>query len=229
MPKFRYRSRAVLTGFFVLAITGGIGLVTAARADILSDNLSSTSGGVETTTGNRWLATSFGTGAASAYTLDSVTLLLANTSTGIAGSARLDLYSQSLLAPGSLIGSLVSPASYSTSLANTTFTAASGLSLSANTTYWVVLKGTSGSFDWSWTSANTGTGAGYQNTWGETDDAGASWYTYDLFPTQIRVNATPVGASAVVPEPGTLALLLAGGASSEAGLMLRRRKSRYAR
>src|SRR5439155_149315 len=34
-------------------------------------------------------------------------------------------------------------------------------------------------------------GAGFQNTWGQSADAGATWASYAIYPTQFLVSATP--------------------------------------
>jgi hypothetical protein len=154
-------------------------------AVILSDNTSRTTAGVETATTTRWLAASFSTDASSYY-LTSVTLLLANTSPG---AASLYLYSEGGLEPGSLIAALTSPGSYSGTPAATTFTSA-GTPLLPSTTYWLVLVPASGTFTWSWTADNTGDGAGFLHTWGDTSDSGASWYSCDNYATQFTVNAS---------------------------------------
>src|SRR6185369_1190291 len=86
------------------------------------------------------------------------------------------------------------PAAYSSTAAATIFTT-SGISLSANSTYWIVLQAGSGKFDWSWTADTSGDGAGFQRTWGQSLDAGATWATYAIYPTQFQVTAT-AGASA---------------------------------
>src|SRR5262249_42151328 len=130
-----------------LVFVGPIPTAVVADSVILSDNLSAASAGTETATGDTWLTASFGTDG-SAYTLESVTLLMARTSVG--EQAELDLHTDGGLQPGSLVGTLTTPASIPTTLSDVTFTA-SGLDLAANSTYWVVLKATSGSFDWSWT------------------------------------------------------------------------------
>jgi hypothetical protein len=187
-------------------------------ATILSDNLSASPSGAEAATGSTWLTASFGTDA-SQYVLDSITLLLANPT---AGNAEVDVYNDGGLQPGSLIAILAAPALFSTTPAQTTFTA-NGTTLSANSTYWAVLKATSGQFDWSWTSDNTGAGAGFQGAWGISTDAGATWFTYDVFPLQFSVSATPV--TAATPEPGTLALSVAGGLAGAAAMFLRRKRT----
>lgn len=182
-----------------------------ARADILSDNLSNTSAGTLSATSGSWFATSFGTGA-SAYKLIDVSLLLAETSPG---TAELDIYTDGGLQPGTFVGALTSPSSYSSALAETTFTA-HGVTLSANSTYWAVLRAGSGQFDWSWTADNTGKGIGFQDTWGESDDAGTTWFTDNTYPVQARVTAD------AVPETGTLAGFLVGGSMLGAFLLRRR-------
>ena len=172
-----------------------------AHADTISSNLSNATAGTEAASGRTWLTASFGTDSSSS-SLSNATLLLSNP---IAGVAEVDLYSNSLLQPGSLLGTLISPLSYSTSLSNTTFSG-NGLTLSANSTYWLVLKALSGEFDWAWTSDNTGAGTGFQGTWGNSTDAGVTWYTYAVYPTQFSVTTT----TAAVPEPGTELLAMGG-------------------
>ena len=93
------------------------------------------------------------------------------------------------------------PGTFATTPTDATWTTP-GVSLSANTTYWLVLRASSGTFNWAWTSANTGTGVGYTNTWADSDNAGSIWFSSTAFPFLASVTATPV------PEPGSL--LLAG-------------------
>lgn len=190
----------------------------ASAATILSDNLSAAVSGTEAATGSTWLAASFGTDALQ-YVLDSMMLLLSNPS---AGTAEVEVYDDGGLEPGSLIAVLTSTALFSTTPAQTTFTA-NGTTLSANSTYWAVLKATSGEFDWSWTSNNTGSGPGFQGSWGISTDAGATWFTYDVFPLQLSVIATPVATA--TPEAGTPALSTAGALAGAAAMFLRRRRA----
>jgi hypothetical protein len=204
-------TRFVTAATFLLCMSA----IPAHAATILSDNLSASTSGTESASGSTWITGSFGTDA-SQYLLDSITLLLANSSTG---TAEVDIYDDGGLEPGSLIGVLTPPAVYSTALAQTTFSGNSIL-LSANSTYWVVLKATTGQFDWAWTSDNTGTGFGFQNTWGSSDDAGATWFTYDVFPVQFSAEASTAAAAA--PEPGTLALFITGGLLAAGTWLFRR-------
>ena len=188
------------------------------KADTISSNLTDVSAGTETAAGSNWLSASFGTGTSSAA-LDMVTFLLANSA---AGTAEVDLYSDGQLAPGSLVAQLASPTTYGTTLADASFTA-NGVTLPANSTYWIVLKATSGAFDWSWTADSTGTGIGYQGTWGSSADAGITWFTSTVYPMQLSVTTSGSGTAAA-PEPGTWVLsaigLLVGG-----GLFRRNREN----
>jgi hypothetical protein len=165
----------------------GVSPLAAQAQSVLSDNLAASTAGTEAATGSTWLTASFATDDAT-YSLTSVTLLLANPS---AGQARLDLYSDGNLEPGSLLGTLTSPDSYPCTLDSATFLA-SDITLTPNTTYWLVLSANCGEFDWAWTTDNTGSGAGFQHTWGQSDDAGVTWFTIDSFPTQFTVTATAV-------------------------------------
>ena len=173
-----------------LALLGMQSATASAQDVLLSDNLSATTTSTEAASGSTVLTASFATDDSS-YSLTSVTLLLANASTG---QARLDLYSDGNLEPGSLLATLTSPDSYSCTVAATTFSA-SGITLSPNSTYWIVLSADSGEFDWAWTSDNTGNGIGFQHTWGQSDDTGVTWFTSDTFPTQFSVTATPLPQS----------------------------------
>ena len=197
------RSAVLATTLMTLMTTLMTTGAQAMKADTLTDNLSASTAGVETASGDTWLTASFGTDAAS-YTLSDVTLLLDSTDSG---TAAVSIYSDGLLSPGSLVGTLTSSASIGNSLTPTTFST-SGLSLPANATYWVVLQATAGSVDWAWTEDNSGTGVGYQGTWGISNDAGATWFTDDTYPTQLSVEAAV--ANAATPEPDTLTMTFAG-------------------
>lgn len=78
---------------------------------------------------------------------------------------------------------------------DTTFTA-SGITLAANTTYWVVLGATAGDlFSWSYTADNSGVGAGFSVDWASSSDSGASWSSFSDGPykMKVEVNSSPCG------------------------------------
>src|SRR5437868_1092875 len=106
-----------------------------ASAAVFFNDLAAANGGSESASGSNWLTATFTTDSSS-YTQLSATLLLSNPT---AGAAELDLYSDGGLQPGSQLAVLSPPASYARSLTNTTFSK-SGISLTPNTTYWLVLK-----------------------------------------------------------------------------------------
>lgn len=183
-------------------------------ATTLSDNLSAVSAGTEIATGANYLTSSFSTDSSS-YDLSTATLLLGS-ATG--GTAELDLYSDGGLQPGTEL-SVIGTTTLSTS-SPTAITFTSSDLLSTGATYWLVLKATSGSIDWAWTDDNSGNGTGFQDTWGISSDAGATWFTYDVYPLQFALDADPLGA---VPEPATKWLLLATGLFGASFLMARSR------
>ena len=167
--------------------TTGTGTTTTTTTD-LSDNLSETSGGSETATGSTYLATSFAT--TTATTLTQVRLLMDQVSSG---TATVSIYSDSGSEPGTLVATLTSPSSYSSSLASTTFSSASGVSLAADTTYWVVLKASAGSYNWSFTSDDensASTGDGFTGVWGISSDSGVTWYIDNDYPLQMSVTTS---------------------------------------
>jgi hypothetical protein len=182
--------RAVVVVSTMAACGWAIGAAGAAE---LFDNLERVSAGTETVTADRWLAASFKTDAPATYSLSSVTLLLGNTSLG---AAALDLYSDGVLEPGTLVAALTSPASYSAAPAATTFSA-DGVTLDAGATYWLVLRALSGAFEWAWTADNTGGGAGFDTAWDVSEDGGAAWYTHDVYPLQLAVTVADGGESAL--------------------------------
>ncbi|HUO08217.1 MAG TPA: choice-of-anchor R domain-containing protein [Phycisphaerae bacterium] len=123
----------------------------------LSDNLAAAYGGWDSVDSTQSVAQSFQT-ESSSVNLSSVQLLLQEQS---AGTCTAMIYSDNGGKPGSLVGTLTSPGSYDTSsLSAATFTA-SGITLSANTTYWVVLTAPTGQFACSVTGDNTGSGPGF--------------------------------------------------------------------
>ncbi len=177
----------------------------ASASIVLSDNTSNASSSTTDVSGSYYLASDFTTDSSS-YTLNSVSLLM-NRGTAT-DTVVVSLYSDIGQEPGSMIGSaLVGPAGgVTTSLNLNTFTTSGTVTLAANSTYWIVLKATTGDGFWSYTDSDTGTGAGFQDSWAESTDAGSTWFYHVSEPNQLTVNAT-ANPNATVPEPGSLALL----------------------
>ena len=156
----------------------------AASGEELAGNLEAASAGAETATSTRSLSARFETDL-SAHELTSVTLQLAADSPS--AIATLAVYSDAGLEPGDIVATLASPGSFSTTSAETTFSA-SGVTLDPSTSYWVVLTPASGAFDWSWTTDNTGSGVGYSTQWGSEDENEPGlWWTQDIYPLQLSV------------------------------------------
>lgn len=223
---------ASLRSFLTLAIATGVvlrvdlapkqpglslGAPASAAIVVLSDNLPTALEDVEQAAGNRYVSASFSTGGLSPITLDSITLRMRMDSPG---QAQLDLYTDLPGTPGnpdSFIASLIAPGSFPTSLADTVFSG-SNLPLAPNTIYWAVLRATSGDFSWAWTRDLSGSGVGFQGTWGFSDTAGTAWDTFDTEAMQMRVTAE------VVPGP----LPLAGAFSALAFSRRLRRRIQHA-
>jgi hypothetical protein len=181
----------------MLPLLAALGYAPISAASFLSDNLSASpvySQNAPGVTSTDWYASSFMTDGYS-YTLQSVAFLMAMTSSS--GAAQAAIFTDVSDQPGSQVGALISPGSYSNALASTSFTA-SGITLAANTTYWVVLSASSGNFNWAWTDSNIGSGVGFTHTWSGSDDAGSSWLTFHDSPQIMQVDAN------AIPEPAAL-------------------------
>jgi hypothetical protein len=191
--------RSLVKKTCVLAAVSTLLSVAPGIAATLSNNLSSASGGTEAASGSDLLAASFTTDA-SVYSLEGVTLGLADL-TASGGTATVSLYSDDgLNEPGLLVASLAGSSSFGATLTNSLF-GASGLGLSANSTYWIVLTALSGEIDWSYAADDNGAGVGFTDTWAASYDGGASWFAYSsnqgagVDPLQLDVEAS------AVPEP----------------------------
>ncbi|MGN6368145.1 MAG: choice-of-anchor R domain-containing protein [Phycisphaerae bacterium] len=150
----------------------------------LSDNLSESNGGWEGIGNTQWLAASFTTGSSSVNLL-SVTLPAHEYS---AGTLSAMIYSDNSGSPASLVGNLTlsSGAPDTSGLADVTFTAA-GITLNANSTYWVVLATSDGTFGWGITGSSSGTGSGFTGIGKLSHDLGSSWSPDLTFQMQVLV------------------------------------------
>ena len=224
-----------LRSFLTLAIATGVvfrvdlaeeqsgfslGAPASAATVVLSDNLFTAVEDEELVAGTRYVSASFSTGGLSAVTLDSITLRLRMDSPG---QAQLDLYTDLPGTPGtpdSFIASLIPPGSFPSSLTDTVF-GGNNLPLAPSTIYWAVLRATSGDFSWAWTRDLSGSGVGFQGTWGFSDTAGTSWETFDTEAMQMR--ATADADADAVPGP----LPLAGAFSALAFSRRLRRRNQH--
>jgi len=213
-----------ITSVLLLAVLG-LGVIMClpgvTNATTLFNNLGSSFAGglmaVSQRASVQWVASSFGTGNAS-YVLDSVTLNMARTEHNFNGyvNAEVDIYTDdgsTAGAPGTkrggaltLIGNI--PEYPSSNFADVTFTA-SGITLNANSTYWVVLKavGDNGHLEWSYTNQATHPYSLYTYDPTTTAPSSVVWHTWDISGAMImKVEANP----SAVPVPSGLLLLGAG-------------------
>jgi hypothetical protein len=111
---------------------------------------------------------------------------------------------------GAQVGSfLTSPASSGNSSNNFTFTPATALTLTANTTYWLVVDSSASGSTFDWRSSNpsiTPTGTGATAVAAKVSANNGTTYTNGSNYNSVQVNGTLV----IVPEPSRAMLLLAG-------------------
>jgi hypothetical protein len=184
-------------------------------------NLGETQQSVVPVTATAWYATSFSAGAASNYTLNTVTLRFA-TAGNTSGGFFVGLYSDNAGVPGSSLEVLTGTGNPS-SATDHTFTS-SGATLIESATYWIVggVTSGSGSYMWAYTSALGDDENPVESGWSIGDDAflstnaGVNWAS-DGGVMMFSLTATPI------PEPGTYAALL--GVAALGFVISRRRRS----
>lgn len=208
-------------GLLIAALVGG---VCQAAPVTLYDSITGNSPNdpADEATFNQYLADRFATDGDS-YTLDSVVLNLASVPTG---SVFVDLYSDNSGAPGTYQSTFTNPGSFIAG--DNTFTASGFAALTANSFFWVVLRGAAigDSVEWNFTD-----GAGTVSpAWQTMDNAyrstlGGAWNLSSSQPYMMQVNATPASN---VPEidpssMGSVMALVTGALG-----LLERRRSRKA-
>lgn len=197
-----------------LGIAFGVLALNETKAEtVYFSNLSSVTPGFEITVdSSNWLAQLFQTdSSASSFTLNSVTLNLGNTG-DTSGNFFVAIYSNAGgNLPGGSLATLTGNSNPS-SAGQYTYTA-TGLTLNANTKYWVLAGVSSGSGSYSWIDSGGGDPADLAHTgnWSiftfptTTDsysfNGGASWNPAYGSPYMFSASAT------AVPEPSTYALL----------------------
>ena len=161
---------------------------SAAVTGALVSNVSQTATGNANVTASQSQGQGFTTGSDSGgYTLGSVELAVSSFS-GTASDITVSIYSESSDDPGTVVHTLTTPASISTPV--TTFTAPSGTTLAAGTTYYVVISTTSSGINLSRTNA-TAEDTGGASGWSIADDrrlfGGGNWVNTSS-PIRMRVN-----------------------------------------
>ncbi len=199
ISKLRMYKGSLTAFFFAIPL---LACTTLAHASTITNNLGQTPADVDFFSGTTWGAAGFRTDNQS-YILDSVSLLFSNSTQG---QALVSLYADNDGSPGTLIGNLVSPASYTSDPSVVDF-GGNGLSLSPDTSYWIVLQAVSGEFTWSWTESSQGSGPGFQPNWALTSDGGQDWSVFGDEPMMMGVDGTALVAT---PEPASIELLLTG-------------------
>jgi len=197
--------------------------VPAARADIYATNLATTTDSVYTLNSAAWMGTQFTTDAsASTFTLNSVTIHIYD-SIAPGSPFSLQVFSDSAGTPGILLGALSGNSAPGT-LGDYTYTA-SGVSLNASTSYWLVAEVTGAStYRLGATSDPTVTGG-----WSiapqvdVSSNSGVDWTTAGFVGTrqEYAVDAT----ADPVPEPSTYAMLGLGVSAMLGAMRLRKLKS----
>lgn len=183
--------------------------VSKAQGTLLLSNLGQASSGYGAVASNAWIAESFQTGShSSGYFLNSIQLLMANTSSNAFGiTVSVYEYKNGTLFPGNSLGSLNGNDPVGNGLYNYT---ASSISLSPLTGYFVVLSSSTpisqGSFNWSFANPGITTASDRWNmgSYYHTSTDGLNWTRIAGQYFQLGVYATPV------PEPATTSLVAIG-------------------
>ncbi len=203
--------KKLLIVVFALAIALTF-IAPAANADVLFNNLGNSSTGEGTVGANTWWAQSFSTGSSS-YNLSSVVLDMSVNTAGT--TATVSIFTNTGTGngqPGTLVGTLTSPGSYTVynNASLTTFTA-SGINLNPNSIYWVVLNlnGSTGNLFWQSTPDTSGNGSGFRVYY--SGNNGSSWGTAAstnpfMMDVNANSNAVPLPAGILLFTPGLLGL-----------------------
>jgi hypothetical protein len=195
-------------------VTAALALAAAgAQADVLVSNLAQPERSFSELTSLFWAAQSFTTDG-SVHSLSSIDAMLGTSALrGDDTEVVAELHASGPGIIGSLLtsfsfGSMPSGAPTPISLLPT-----SGVTLSAGTTYWLVLGERHGSLDteylgWSYADGNASTGPGSLGAFGYSTDGGTSWSasTFDT-PNPFRL---AVNVASPVPEPSSVALMALG-------------------
>lgn len=199
---------AVFAGLFAAS-----SFVAKAQTTYISNLAANWTASADITT-SQWMAQKFKTdNSAASFTLNSVVLNLddaVNTSGGFFVNIYNTTGSEGAWLPSGVLGTVLAGSENPATAGNYTYTA-SGITLLADTNYWIVAKVSwgAGQYKWGYTTSETTTGSwsitASANTRAYSLDSGSSWINGDGNPYIFAVNAT------AVPEPSMVLLLLVGG------------------
>ena len=214
---FYMKSKIHIVGFVLGLFAFAAATTASAQGTLYVSSLGTTNPIFVGLGANYWMAQPFATGpAASAYSLDSVQLLMLVTGTSGGNNLQVSLYSDNAGEPGSSLTPLIGSDPTSSGLCTYT---ASGLSLTPSTTYWILVN--SGLvqngfpvFLWGATqSSDYVSNGGWSLGTPMYSTDSANWQAAPYYAGQIAIRAT-------VPEPSAAVLLGSGLAT----ILLRRRK-----
>ena len=178
--------------------------MSGARADVLVDNLLEPQRSTTLVDSGLWVAQSFVTAGAPVM-LQSIELWLGLRSGNPAITA--ELRADSAGGPAAALAAFGLPPLSAGLTQIELLPSVPQLNLAAGTKYWIVLGVSgAGSFGWTYAEGNNQTGPGSLGDYSYSSNGGAGWGAFGTDnPYLLRVNVAPA-----VPEPASVALLLAG-------------------
>ena len=190
----------------VSTLTAALFAVTpAVHASVVYDNLASSQDGSDPLYSYGPLANSLRTGAAVPASLTSVQALLRSGSSSVVGDFNLSLRADAGNAPGAELVSLGGRSSAdvsTTGFAAYRFSPLAPFVLAANTTYWIeMVAAAPDAIEWSWSNDVTARGVAGQFNYSAALGTNAN---SSFGPYQMAVDV------ALIPEPGSMALIFTG-------------------
>jgi MYXO-CTERM domain-containing protein len=190
---------------FPVLLASGQTVVSSNLGNVVHDSY--LVGGSPGSGGPYWAAASFTTGSSAAtFGLAAVTLLIGNPAPafgGTNGGFSVSLFDDSLSQPGSWLATLSGSAN--PAVAGPYAYSASGVTLNANTAYWIVAQaGSDSAYSWSGTADLGQTGWAIGDIRGFAGNGGAYWSMVDGSTADVLQFSVSVSA---IPEPSAFALV----------------------
>lgn len=202
------RTAAVAVGLITLA---SLCAAPAAAQTTIVNTLSASNNGFSTSTNTQELIAQAFTTDGNFYSLVDVTIKAFSNNSGVGAYA---LWSNGAGQPGAPIVSLGSTPTLNSSFQEYTRTPASGTTLAANTTYWIVGFASSGTLNQLGNNpspASTGVGSIPTDTaFAFSGNGGSNWAVAGITSGAFSVRVRGTITAAPAPEPGALALLGVG-------------------